>query len=214
MNLDLKNLREEYSLDSIDISLLPEDPIELFKVWLQVALKSPILEPNAFTLATVGSDGSPSARIVLLKEIEKDGFIFYTNYESRKAQEMAINKKVAGVFSWVEVQKQIRLEGMAQKISTEQSEIYFQSRPRESQVGAWASPQSTVLESRSELESRFALIEKKFSGREVLPCPPNWGGFKIFPSKIEFWQGRRSRLHDRVNYTLQNGQFIRQLLAP
>jgi pyridoxamine 5'-phosphate oxidase len=201
----LAAIRQEYSLSSLDRKDLNDNPIQQFNSWFQHALKAEIEEVNAMTLATCDQQLKPSARIVLLKGIEKDCFIFYTNYESRKGIELQQNQQVALVFFWKELQRQIRIEGIATKIAEEQSTNYFHSRPIESQLGAWASAQSTILESREDLEAQFTFLEKKYAGMQI-PKPHHWGGYAIQPTSVEFWQGRTNRLHDRFVYRLQENK--------
>lgn len=210
----LAEMREDYRLRSLDISDVNEDPIQQFQSWMNEAVASEIREPNAMTLATATADGKPSARVVLLKGIQEEGFVFYTNYESHKAQEMESNPQVALVFNWLDLQRQIRIEGKVEKQSKMASEAYFQSRPRGSQVGAWVSPQSKVIEDRKMLDERVTEVKERFEGEEVLPIPEFWGGYLVRPEAIEFWQGRSSRLHDRIRYRLRDGQWIRERLAP
>ncbi len=198
--MDISNLREQYKLSTLSKADVLENPVDQFKLWLQDAIESESLEPNAMTLATVDSTGKPSARIVLLKEINTEGFIFYTNYASKKANDMAANPNVAIVFNWLELQRQVRVQGSIQKISREHSEKYFHSRPRKSQIGAVVSQQSTSIHSRQVIEEKLELLNQKFEHLEEIPMPEDWGGYMITPDTIEFWQGRRSRLHDRLQY--------------
>jgi pyridoxamine 5'-phosphate oxidase len=210
----ISEMRVHYAAELFDMQHCLEDPLEQFNIWFGQAVESKLHEPNAMTLATADKSGFPKARIVLLKESNPDGFIFYTNYESHKGQELAENPNVALVFNWLELFRQIRIEGVAVKVSPATSESYFQSRPRGSQVGAWASPQSKVIASREEIEENEKRIEEKFNGLEVLPLPPFWGGYLVRPSKIEFWQGRANRLHDRILYTKDSDNWKRERLAP
>jgi pyridoxamine 5'-phosphate oxidase len=202
MSLDtsIADLRVEYSLKIFNEQDLIKDPYQQFSVWFNEALEAKVNEPNAMTLATVKPDGTPSARIVLLKGIQENGLVFFTNYDSHKGQEIAQNKHVAVVFCWLELQRQVRVEGIARKVSAEESDHYFHSRPQGSQIGAHASPQSSVIESREILENRFEELELLFSKQPIMR-PENWGGYLIQPSSFEFWQGRKSRLHDRFLYT-------------
>lgn len=193
--------RKNYSLGSLDVSNLTQDPLVLFETWMANALESEIPEPTAMTLATVNAEGKPSARIVLLKGVSSDGFEFYTNYLSRKAKDMEQIPFVSLVFLWKELERQVRIEGRVEKVSFEKSQTYFQSRPRGSQIGAWASPQSDVIPDRQVLEDASASISEKYENVDPLPCPEHWGGYLVIPSVIEFWQGRRDRLHDRFRYS-------------
>jgi len=213
--MDISNLREQYTLSSLSKSDVHADPIEQFKKWLQEAMHSESPEPNAMSLATVDKNGAPSVRIVLLKEVSPLGFIFYTNYESKKANDMDINKNIAAVFNWLELHRQVRIEGQVSKISRAHSEKYFHSRPRKSQIGAVVSQQSSPIESRKILEEKQALITQQMEGLEKIPMPNNWGGYLIEPQMIEFWQGRRSRLHDRIQYSkLDDKTWSIQRLSP
>jgi pyridoxamine 5'-phosphate oxidase len=193
----MDELRKEYSKASLDISDVDKDPIGQFDKWFKEALAAGVPEPNAFTLSTISEGGRPSARIVLLKGLVQRQFVFYTNYQSQKGQELDGNPACALTFFWPELERQVRIEGIATRVQESTSEQYFQSRPRASQVGAWASPQSSIIASRDILEAREREIEKKFEGLNLLPKPKQWGGFAITPIEIEFWQGRASRLHDR-----------------
>ncbi|MES2561012.1 MAG: pyridoxamine 5'-phosphate oxidase [Bacteroidota bacterium] len=209
----IANLRVDYSLQSFDEKDLKNNPFDQFAQWMEDAIKAEVNEPNAMTLATVKEDGSPAARIVLLKGFDERGFTFYTNYDSNKGQEIQSNHKVALVFCWLELQRQVRVEGIATRVSAAESDAYFKSRPYGSQVGAHASPQSTSLQSRAELENMYAHFEKLFK-EEPIMRPEHWGGFIINPHKIEFWQGRTSRLHDRFLFTKQGNNWDSQRLAP
>ncbi|NRB47489.1 MAG: pyridoxamine 5'-phosphate oxidase [Saprospiraceae bacterium] len=206
MLIDLKHLREEYSSASLELTDVPAEPIALFEQWMQEALQAKLTEPNAMTLATCKPDGFPSARVVLLKGLNEEGFIFYTNYNSHKGQELAANPKAALVFLWLELQRQVRIEGIVEKISAADSEAYFQSRPKGSQIGAVASPQSTVIPGREVLEEKVKALEQEYANQEKLPCPEHWGGYIVKPTQIEFWKGRASRLHDRLVYTKLEGK--------
>ena len=199
----------------MDISDVSKNPIKQFKVWMKEALKSEVPEPNAMTLSTVNPDGLPTGRIVLLKDLDKDGFTFYTNYESDKGKDMAKNKNIALTFVWLELERQVRIEGVVKKVSRKKSKKYFQSRPKKSQMGAWVSSQSEIIKNRKVLENNMNNLEKKYKDSEVLPCPPHWGGYLVQPVVIEFWQGRRSRLHDRIRYKLtKKGKWKMERLAP
>lgn len=211
----LASLREDYSKKELDISDVYKNPIKQFGVWMKEALRSEVPEPNAMTLSTVSPDGLPSGRIVLLKDLSDKGFTFYTNYMSDKGKDMAKNKNVALTFVWLELERQVRIEGIIKKVSRKKSEKYFQSRPKKSQMGAWVSSQSKVIKNRQVLEDSMKELEKKYKNEEVLPCPPHWGGYLVQPVAIEFWQGRRSRLHDRIRYKLtKKGAWKKERLAP
>ncbi|MEJ7645527.1 MAG: pyridoxamine 5'-phosphate oxidase [Chryseolinea sp.] len=210
----IADIRKDYSKASLDIATVAPNPIEQFKRWFDEAIKAEVHEPNAMSLATVSKDNRPSCRIVLLKGIELEQFLFFTNYQSNKGQELDDNPFCALTFFWPELERQVRIEGVAARIDVGRSEAYFQSRPLGSQVGAWASPQSLAIENREILEARVKQIEKKFEGRSVLPKPKQWGGFQVDPSLIEFWQGRQSRLHDRIVFMKLGGKWKLGRLAP
>ena len=208
------NLREDYKAKTLDIQDVLAHPIPQFENWFQEALDANIKEANAMTLATVANQ-TPSARIVLLKGVDKKGFYFYTNYESRKGMEVQANPNVALVFFWKELERQIRVEGTIKKISKKKSSLYFQSRPKGSQIGAWASPQSHVISDRKILSDNYQTIEDQYKEKDELPLPPNWGGYCVQPRYMEFWQGRSSRMHDRICYTLKSrNKWIIERLAP
>ncbi|MBI5917274.1 MAG: pyridoxamine 5'-phosphate oxidase [Bacteroidetes bacterium] len=211
----LLHLREDYKSNGLTINDLDANVFAQFHNWFQDALKAGAGEPNAMTLATSTPDGRPSARVVLLKDYGPDGFTFFTNYESRKGRELEANPNVALVFLWLDLQRQVRIEGQVEKLPRAASESYFQSRPRGSQIGAWASPQSSLLENREVLEAKVEAAEKKFQGVDRLPLPEFWGGYLVKPTLIEFWQGQSSRLHDRFQYTKQaDGGWLIERLAP
>jgi pyridoxamine 5'-phosphate oxidase len=214
MHHTLAHLRNEYSKASLDVSTVNPDPIIQFEKWFNEALQAQLTEPNAMHLATVNEQGKPSSRIVLLKGIENKKFIFYTNYQSKKGKELDANPNCALTFFWPELERQVRIEGIAQRVDLQISEEYFQSRPRGSQIGAWSSPQSSVIQNRSILDDRVEQIEKKFQGLEILPKPQQWGGYQIAPTLFEFWQGRPNRLHDRIEYTIEDGTWNMYRLAP
>jgi pyridoxamine 5'-phosphate oxidase len=214
MNKNIAEIRKEYTKASLDVSTVNKNPIEQFHIWFEDAIKSEVAEPNAMTLSTVNSEGRPSARIVLLKGIEDKKLWFYTNYQSRKGRELEENPACALTFFWPDLERQVRIEGFVGRADAKASEAYFQSRPRNSQIGAWASPQSTPIESRAILEERALMIDKKFEGQVVLPKPHQWGGYTVDPYLIEFWQGRPSRLHDRIEYTKLDAGWKIIRLAP
>lgn len=215
MLLDIQNLRQDYNSGNLDITTAHPDPIQQFESWFKDALQANEQEPNAMTLATATPDGKPSARIVLLKGLDPGGFVFYTNYTSRKATELDANAHAALVFLWMGLHRQVRVEGVVEKLLPEASTQYFQSRPKDSQIGAWASPQSQVISDRGMLEANVAALEKEYSEAEQLPRPDYWGGYLLKPNCMEFWQGRTSRLHDRLQYLLQSdGSWKIQILAP
>ncbi|MCE9592501.1 MAG: pyridoxamine 5'-phosphate oxidase [Planctomycetes bacterium] len=212
--MSIADLRKEYSHASLDERDAASDPIVQFELWFEQAVKAELPEPNAMTLATATREGVPSARIVLLKGVGGDGFTFYTNYDSRKGRELEENPHAALVFHWVELERQVRVTGLIAKVSREESEAYFHTRPRTSQIGAWASEQSKVLEGRFELEKRVAWYLVRYAVGAV-PLPPNWGGYRLMPGVIEFWQGRPSRLHDRLRYVRQaEGAWKIERLSP
>ena len=211
---EIAALRKEYSKSSLDIKDVLTDPVKQFEKWFEEARKAEVLEANAMNLATVNEQGRPTSRIVLLKGIEAQHFLFYTNYQSLKGRELEKNPACALTFFWPELERQVRIEGTAERVDSKESELYFQSRPRASQIGAWASPQSAVIENRALLEDRVIKLEKKFEGIAVLPKPNQWGGYKILPLMIEFWQGRPSRLHDRIQFMKVDGKWKIFRLAP
>lgn len=210
----LADLRSEYSKAMLDAKTVNPDPLAQFEKWFAEALEARIPEPNAMNLATVSKSGLPSSRIVLLKGIESGCFIFYTNYQSHKGMELEANPSCALNFFWPELERQVRIEGISERVPEGKSLSYFQSRPRDSQVGAWASPQSSVISGRSILEERAKEIDKRFRDHPVLPKPKQWGGFKVVPHLVEFWQGRPSRLHDRILYTKDSSGWKISRLAP
>lgn len=212
-NQELQQLRREYSSGELDESTVLDNPFKQFTAWFKEAVEAEAAEPNAMTLATVDQNQKPDARIVLLKEMEDDGFVFYTNYASDKGRQIEQNPNVSLCFFWVELERQVRINGKAQKIPKAQSEKYFKSRPYKSQLGAWVSNQSEPVESRAVLERKFEEAERTFSEDEI-PMPENWGGYKVIPERFEFWQGRRSRLHDRIRFDLENGAWLKYRLCP
>ncbi|MCB0548876.1 MAG: pyridoxamine 5'-phosphate oxidase [Phaeodactylibacter sp.] len=212
---DIENLRKEYSASTLDVGDVNEDPLLQFGNWFGEAMAAQLPEPNAMILATSTPDGMPSARTVLLKAADEQGFVFYTNYESRKGKVLERNPRAALVFLWLELQRQVRVEGLIEKVSREESEAYFISRPKGSQIGAWVSPQSQPIDGRDILEAKTIELERQYAGSEYLPLPPNWGGFRVRPTLLEFWQGRPNRLHDRIQYTLlEKGKWKIERLAP
>jgi pyridoxamine 5'-phosphate oxidase len=210
---DLASLRAEYQLFGLDESELASDPVAMFTRWFDNARAAGVLEPNAMVLSTVSADGVPSARTVLLKGLSASGFVFFTNYESRKARELGANPHCSLVFGWYQLQRQVRVEGVASRIPRAETDAYFASRPRDSQLGAWASPQSTVVPDRAALDASYAEVEQRFDGVDVA-SPPHWGGYVVVPERVEFWQGRRSRMHDRLEYRRQGADWATQRLAP
>lgn len=211
--MDIADIRKDYTLKSLDLEMVAESPMAQFQIWLDEALKCQVIEPNAMNLATVNAENRPSSRIVLLKGIDQ-GFIFYTNYESRKGRELAARPFAAMTFFWPELERQVRIEGRVEKTAPGTSDEYFQSRPKGSQIGAWASPQSQTITDRAFLEEREQEITRRFN-TEPLTRPPYWGGFRLIPDYMEFWQGRANRLHDRIVFEkTDSGNWERKRLAP
>ena len=209
----LAELRKEYTLNGLDPSDVTLNPFAQFQRWFTEALNAGVPEPNAMHLATVGEDGRPSGRIVLLKGFDENGFSFFTNYQSRKGSELATHPFASLTFFYAELERQIRIEGTIHKLSPEESDAYFQSRPRGSQIGAWVSHQSAIIENRDVLENRQRELERQFEN-QTIPRPPHWGGYGLVPDHIEFWQGRPSRLHDRILYRKEEGSWVIERLAP
>ncbi len=211
---NIADLRQSYEKGSLDVSTTSSNPRHQFDQWFDDVLQSGITEANAMTLATCGQDGQPSSRIVLLKGIIDEGYIFYTNYDSLKGQQLAENNKASLLFFWKELERQVRIEGVVHKVTPEQSTEYFKSRPKGSQIGAWSSPQSHII-TRDALDKRVSAIEAKFAHLDALPLPPFWGGYILKPHFFEFWQGRKNRLHDRITYRLnQDNAWNIQRIAP
>lgn len=212
--MSLSDLRREYSLAGLKESDLDPSPFRQFDKWFQQALAAELPEPNAMTLATSTLDGKPSARVVLLKGFDTSGFVFFTNYESQKGRELSENPHAALVFYWIELERQVRLSGRVSRVSVEESEEYFRSRPAGSQLGAWVSRQSQVVSGRKSLEDKLEELTQQYQTKPV-PLPPYWGGYRLAPEMIEFWQGRPNRLHDRLRYTLQPGNsWLIERLSP
>ena len=215
--MDLSGLREEYGRGGLDLPDLADDPIEMFERWLQQAVDAGVHEPNAMVLATATPDGRPSSRMVLLKGFGPDGFVFFTNQASRKGEELAANPHCALLFPWHPLERQVRIEGAASLLDAAGVEAYFHSRPRGAQLGAWASAQSRPVASRAELATSFAGVEERFGADESdgeVPVPPTWGGYRVRPEAVEFWQGRRSRMHDRLVYRRSDHGWEIERLAP
>jgi pyridoxamine 5'-phosphate oxidase len=209
---NIADIRKDYKLQTLLEADVAPDPIAQFGKWWNEAVKSDIDEVNAMTLATADKNNIPSARIVLLKGYDKNGFVFFTNYQSHKGEQLIQNPNACLVFFWKELERQIRITGKVEKISGEESDTYFTSRPAGSRIGAWASPQSSVIANRTVIEEKLKDFEQQFG--DNIPRPPYWGGYIVKPVQIEFWQGRASRLHDRMQYTLQEGSWIIERLAP
>lgn len=214
MEIDIRDIRREYTLGGLKENGLPDDPLLLFERWLEEAVEAKANEPTAMFVATVSPEGRPAARTVLLKEMKEGRFVFYTNYESRKGQHLAVNPNVSLSFVWHELERQVHVEGVAGKLPPDVSDAYFRTRPYKSRVGARVSPQSHPIASRKKIMAAFVREAAVYLGREV-PRPDNWGGYAVTPVRIEFWQGRESRLHDRIVYTLgDNGLWTKERLAP
>jgi pyridoxamine 5'-phosphate oxidase len=209
---DLAQLRKDYALKTLEERDAAADPMQFFGLWMVEAIHAQVPEPTAMNLATVDARGRPAARIVLLKGVDKRGFVFFTNYESRKGRELAANPVAALTFMWKELERQVRVEGTVEKVTPEESQVYFATRPLGSRIGAWASPQSQVIENREWLERRWEALTAQYG--EEPPLPPHWGGYRVLPEYLEFWQGRRSRLHDRIAYARDGAAWKVSRLAP
>lgn len=209
---DIADIRRDYRLQTLNETDAAANPFEQFTAWWAEAISSQIDEVNALTLATATATGKPSARIVLLKGYDEQGFVFFTNYNSKKGEQLLENPFAAIVFFWKELERQVRIEGTITTVAATESDAYFNSRPEGSRIGAWASPQSQVISSRSIIEANAANYEKQFEGN--IPRPPHWGGYRLIPDKFEFWQGRSSRLHDRLQYQLEDEHWTIERLAP
>lgn len=214
MNTAIADLRREYTRQGLLKQDVDPDPFRQFHRWFEQALAAELPEPNAMTIASATPDGRPSARMVLLKNLDDQGFVFYTNYESHKGQELLANPWASLVFWWAELERQVRVEGRVEQVSAAESDAYFHSRPRSSQLGAWASNQSRIVGDRTDLEQRLAELEAQYGEDQPIPRPPHWGGFRVVPEVIEFWQGRPNRLHDRIVYRHQAGDWTLARLAP
>ena len=210
---DISAIRQDYTLKSLTEDEVDQNPVNQFKIWFNEALKSEVKEPNAMSLGTVTKENKPAVRIVLLKGIENGKFRFFTNYQSQKGEDMANNPNVSLMFFWSELERQVRIEGIVSKVSEEESTAYFHSRPSGSQIGALVSPQSQVISGREELEERQKELTSKYEGKTI-PKPTHWGGYEVDASSFEFWQGRSSRLHDRIRYIKKGSEWQIERLAP
>jgi len=210
---EIEDLRKKYSLIELNEKTVGKDPFEQFDIWFKDALNSRLPEPNAMIISTTSRAGMPSVRTVLLKSYDNRGFVFFTNYESKKGKDLGENPKAAILFLWKEMERQIRIIGRVEKTTQKESELYFRSRPKESQLGAWASKQSTVLPDRNQLTENYEKYRKQFEGKEI-PLPPHWGGYRVIPTEFEFWQGRVNRLHDRICYSKERNSWYISRLSP
>lgn len=209
---NIADIRKDYRLAELDEATAGDDPLAFFGKWFAEAEQAKVHEINAMTLATVDADSKPHARIVLLKGLDATGFVFFTNYNSAKGHDLDVNPFASSVFFWQELERQVRIEGITEKLEPEESDTYFNSRPAGSQLGAWASPQSRIISSREVLDENYKLYEDKY--QEKIPRPPHWGGYRIIPHRIEFWQGRSSRMHDRILFVYESEQWRKFRLAP
>ena len=213
MSANIADLRKEYTKNGLSEEDVKDNPTEQFQNWFDAALDSGLPEPNAMHLSTVSEEGRPSSRIVLLKELDDKGFVFYTNYHSKKGRDLAVNPFASLTFFWVDLERQVRIEGKVTKVSVQESDDYFAIRPRGSQIGSWVSHQSEIIPSRDVLEQKQREYEQQFVDR-VVPRPPHWGGYRLIPDRVEFWQGRPGRLHDRIVYDLRAEKWAISRLAP
>lgn len=213
MKPTIADLRRDYTRDGLLEDQAPEQPMSLFGRWFEQAVETETTEPNAMMLATVDADGQPHLRTLLLKGYDERGMVFFSNYDSAKGQQLAGNPRAAMNFWWHDLERQVRVEGRVERVSAEESDAYYFSRPLGSRLGAWASPQSQVIAGRSVIEQRLQEVERQYADSEP-PRPSHWGGYRLLPELVEFWQGRPSRLHDRLNYRLVEGRWVRERLAP
>jgi pyridoxamine 5'-phosphate oxidase len=214
MSIDFKGMRVQYKDAPLTIESIGTDPFVAFNLWFKIALEEKVKEPNAMTIATIDENGFPDARVVLLKELIEEKFVFYTNYASNKGKQIEANPYVCLVFNWLDLERKIRIKGKVEKYDLQKSEQYFRSRPRESQIAAWSSPQSKIISDRSVLDTLVSETTKLFADSESLPIPPTWGGYSVDPFEIEFWQGRSNRLHDRIKFIKTESSWKIDRLAP
>lgn len=214
LQTNIAAIRNNYAKQSLSEDSVLDQPIEQFKVWLNEAIKAEVDEPTAMVIATVNAEKRPSARVVLLKDVDAEGFVFFTNYESRKGHDLNENPFASLTFFWPSLERQVRIEGSVRKVDASVSDTYFHSRPAGSQIGAWASPQSQQIESREALEEADKAFTSKFKDVAIIPRPEHWGGYRLFPDLVEFWQGRPNRLHDRIVYEFSGNQWLKKRLAP
>jgi len=211
---DIASIREDYSKGTLLENEVDTNPIVQFQSWFDQAIEAQVMEANAMVLSTINAKGFPDSRVVLLKDIKHNGFSFFTNYQSAKSQDMAAHPQVSALFFWPELQRQVRIEGVVEKLPAEDSDEYFASRPKGSQIGAWSSPQSSVITNRAELEALVEVQTARFAGEDIIPRPDFWGGYLIKAVRFEFWQGRSSRLHDRIVYEQVDGNWLIKRVAP